>query len=857
MLIININNKIILFYLLSNNFINKIINAINNDFLKYDEDFLSYYVNFLKSISLKIDLTTLPFFFLNQINSFPLLEIALSLYNHQDKMIQSVIKNIVLIILKLKYQPLIDYLCGLPSLTYFSFICCRIKDLLILISKESNYEQYKTLQEDIVDEVLFIQDIFCLKIDKINHIMVNSLFSYCILPYVLNIKFDKIKLEIKLYFLNVLFISIQDESFLNILLSILFFPSLTIEINNMIKNNVVEPDNYFYNWSDKNNTIQLSSQSFSNYIKYNFNSKTLKYIFSMKDEKFPEISTLIEKFKSKSIDNNENATKEIINEILNYFSSQEKKNIFDYKEHLSIGTGINCLLNENHLQDINDRCFTKIMEKFFIIYFDKSLELKSKLIDNDIKIYIFSLININQRNNNILFLICLLLRNLLKKNNDNISKFLEKNARIISGNNMSEDEINDVIKINNDNKTLNSILINDQFQEVEEDEDEDEDYEKKIENMEKKKIISEKENEKIKKSIFINNSKNIQAFDNKFFDNIEKNISEKSNNYYYYYNTNLIEILCDLLNIKNNLNPIIFKCYTDIILSFITKKKDNKTILFCSPVIKSKIGAIYIDFKNCIINNYKNNKNFHLYAYSKFRNQYAIFLSLLNFDYDNIIKEGFIILNKNLLNYNVENTNDPFIESIIIGKNYKTEEEKEKEKLNNIIINFFIIHDLYYIISNDKNEDIEKDLLVNNYSLKFDELAINQQYFLCDLKSDIKYFPCKCKINKNNKVSNNYLDSILLLYENNLYIGNSSSNPNYTRIIDKYSISNCSVDNHSTNNVDLYIIEDDNSSYIEISLIFADYQLVEKIIKIMNEEIKLSRQREKQKFKEFLHKLKK
>ena len=90
MLIININNKIILFYLLSNNFINKIINAINNDFLKYDDDFLSYYINFLKSISLKIDLTTLPFFFLNQTNSFPLLEIALSLYNHQDKMVQSV-----------------------------------------------------------------------------------------------------------------------------------------------------------------------------------------------------------------------------------------------------------------------------------------------------------------------------------------------------------------------------------------------------------------------------------------------------------------------------------------------------------------------------------------------------------------------------------------------------------------------------------------------------------------------------------------------------------------------------------------------------------------------------------------------
>ena len=85
-----------LYYLLSNNFINKIINAINTDFIINDDDFLSFYVNFLKSISLKLDLTTLHFFFLNQTNNFPLLEISLSLYNHQDKMIQSVVKNILL-----------------------------------------------------------------------------------------------------------------------------------------------------------------------------------------------------------------------------------------------------------------------------------------------------------------------------------------------------------------------------------------------------------------------------------------------------------------------------------------------------------------------------------------------------------------------------------------------------------------------------------------------------------------------------------------------------------------------------------------------------------------------------------------
>ena len=782
-------------------------------------------------------------------------------------MIQSVIKNILLIILKLKYEPLIEYMCGLPSLAYFSFISCRIKDILLLISKENNYEQYKNYQEDIVDEILFIQDIFCLKIDKINHILINSLFNYCILPYVVNINYDEIKLDIKLYFINVLFNSIQDESFLNILFTILFFPSLITEMNTFIKNPAIPPDNYFYNWSEQNNNIQLSSQNIYNYIKYNFNKKTIKYIFSLKNSKFPEFSIILEKYKNKPVDKDEIVQKEIINEILNNFSSEEKNKIYDFQKNLSIGTGVNCLLNEKHEKekDICDKCFKNIIEKFYVIFLDKSLELRNKLIDNNIKSYLFSLISI-KNNNKIILMICLLIRNILIKNNDKISEILQKSAKIINGNNISDREINYIMNINKNNNILNSILINEQFHEIEDDDDdEEEDYNKRIENNEKKKLITEEENEKLKKSIIFSNNSN-QTYDKQYFDNAEKiiynndqnqikNNTESDNPNLYYLNTNLIEQFIDLLNIKNNLNPVIFKCITDIILSLISKKKENNIIIiFCSSIIKTKVEKIYTDFKNYIINNYKNNQNFHLYAYNKFKNQYATFLSLMNYDYDNLIKEGYLILNKNLLNFNFENTNkDIFLENIIFGK----KGENKNDIINNNIINFYLIHDLYYIISNESNNNIENDLFINNYSLKFDELVINKQYFLYDLNSKIKYFPCKCKINKNHNISNNYFDSTLLLYENNIYVGNSSSNPNYTRIIDKYSISNCSLDKNSQNSVELYIIDnDDTSNYFEINLIFSDYQMAEKIINIVNEEIKLSRQNEKKKFKEFLHKLK-
>lgn len=96
-LILNTTNTTTLYYIFSNNFINQIV---TNEYEKYDDDFLSYYVNFLKSLSLKIDNTTIQFFFQKQYYSFPLLESSLKLYNHSDPMIKNTVRNILLTILK-------------------------------------------------------------------------------------------------------------------------------------------------------------------------------------------------------------------------------------------------------------------------------------------------------------------------------------------------------------------------------------------------------------------------------------------------------------------------------------------------------------------------------------------------------------------------------------------------------------------------------------------------------------------------------------------------------------------------------------------------------------------------------------
>jgi len=96
LLILNVKNAMILFYIFSNNFINHII---SNDYDYCDDDFAFYYVNFMKSLSQKIDLNTIQFFFQKDYD-FPLLQNALKFYNYDDPMIKNTVRNLFLTILK-------------------------------------------------------------------------------------------------------------------------------------------------------------------------------------------------------------------------------------------------------------------------------------------------------------------------------------------------------------------------------------------------------------------------------------------------------------------------------------------------------------------------------------------------------------------------------------------------------------------------------------------------------------------------------------------------------------------------------------------------------------------------------------
>ena len=173
-LMINMKDKMSLYYLCSGNCLNKIM---SKDYNNYDEEYLTYYINFLKSLSLRLDETTIQLFYIENLNSFALVENALQFYNHEDSMVRSVVRNIILNVLKVKNPVIENYFGKLPSIAYFADIALHLRDVCYKINEEINNNNVNNILywfDDLVDETLFIDDLLNLNLTKINYILINN-----------------------------------------------------------------------------------------------------------------------------------------------------------------------------------------------------------------------------------------------------------------------------------------------------------------------------------------------------------------------------------------------------------------------------------------------------------------------------------------------------------------------------------------------------------------------------------------------------------------------------------------------------------------------------------------------------------
>ena len=447
----NLSDKHINYFIFNCDFINQHIYSLNESI---NPDYLYYYISFVKSLILKINTRTIEYFYHARTYSFPLLCNCLKFYNHPDSMISNTARNIFLVILKIKHQPCIDYICTLPMLTYFIFLSCRLRDEIRTLNKKlikRQEEDCAILMEDIINDIMYIEDIFSINIEKVNYILINCIFHYLIIPVICNsivnnsdldenfgfrasavterpasfsffgyynnnnanntkenhpLKKYLISAELTLYILNIFMKYIKNETFINLLLSLIFLPDIHIKIINKLKEPLKDLENYQGDYNDKGK----KKITFEKYVIQNFCPPFIRGQISNQIKLFSEFDKiekkLIEKCKINKIryDLNEPIPYGFLMEILySYFSYRGLRECREYHEIVSESTGIQCGLTYHK----DRKSFIYLMNKNlrYIKNNSSSLEEKNyqKYVDNEIY---RSFINLYKDCNDSFLLLC-------------------------------------------------------------------------------------------------------------------------------------------------------------------------------------------------------------------------------------------------------------------------------------------------------------------------------------------------------------------------------------------------------------------------------------------------------------------
>ena len=721
-LMINIKSTTYLYYFFSKNLLNRII---NKDYTKYDEEFLSYYINFLKSLSLRLDEVSVQLFYDEKKNSFPIIENVIKLYNHRDSMIRNVVRNIILNILKIKGVNLQEHFTELPSVSYLANLACHLRDICIKINNDvenKNCNNLQYLYDDLIDEATYIDDLLNLNLNKINYIIINCMFYYFILPVIcgaLSETTNKISKKVAVFLIIFFFINMKNEAFKNCLFSLLFFEQLSQDLDYLLTY-PQEKANYSFHPNNE------KEPSFIQYISENYSSKFLltiiqkdNIIYNKYKNNYPQLGTILQKCNGmyQKLMNKELLfidVKEKIEMILNSFFNEEESNFMSqYHLNLSMSTGLGVgQYSKENTGEMYDICFLCYINPIFVDLkgtqrTDNSSYLNYK--KNGIKEGLYNIIEkINDKDEDMILLINLLLF-VVQQEDTNISSNLLRHVglenirqKIIVKESLTKKKLNHFTnKKQNDGSLLSELCLNNNNFNY---------------NNEYFQIIKDHKN-KLTNSITmpLNLSKLllIQHNDN------NNNSQEISNKFLLPFIYRLI--LLNIINLSFNKNN-----------SFELKKESNSFDLIIKNV--ENIYKIILESINSMI---KENGNYRDIGYKIFYKKWKYYNEKIN------NKETLELIKDYIMN-------TTFI--LLPEEHEKNEEEKyfseiwrkESNIPNNIFENnlllFMMIHDLreMLLINNGffKNLNVES-LIKNKFPLQNNEseLNINNTYELQKLKT--------------------------------------------------------------------------------------------------------------------------
>ena len=553
LLIPSLQDKKILFYFFSHDYMNQIILNVSSSIEERDLDFLSYYINFLKTIANKLDTSTLSLFFHKENNNFPILDEASGFFKFQDVMIKNTARNIFLSLIKLKYEPMIQYICDIPRICDLILLADHIKSYIIFMTNInitinnkniSDVElRIKEVEESLIEDILFMQDILSVGIQKINYILINCFFSIP-LQYLFNCIITHNKVNIAIYILNLILKNIKNETINNLISFVLYSSKIHVKINENIAN---QDSQEIYNLLYLNKFISHKSTFFNiifeEYIVLVFNQNFLKSIRYIKedDKTFQEMKDIANYIRGTSVDinNDINIGVKVISQTLKQGNKLQKviKKMEAYHSLISRYTGINIGISYN---DANFSFLKIIYDNLLIYYndnnFDKNIFMQENIIKKE---FIFFIDYKNPFENQFLYLNQLML--ILQIINSNkisseLKKFLCLNKHIDE----EDNEINNIKDLeepkdnlrngkNNVKEIINENNINNEFTNNIKDENTlIHNNSRNKENNSDTRFLSEKNRNNIIKDFF-------GLPDNKIFDN-----NLKMNNGLYEENNNII-----------------------------------------------------------------------------------------------------------------------------------------------------------------------------------------------------------------------------------------------------------------------------------------------------------------------------
>lgn len=405
-LIPSLKNDKIIFYLFSNNYMNQIILNIVYNKENNDVDYLSFYINFLKTLANRLDINSFSLFFNSSHNKFPLLdEIIIFLTYDDDVMIKNTSRNIFLSLLKLNYGPFIEYICDLPTITLFLLFSenlkKQIKDLCqknenkinIINDYNSKISEIGEKEEMLIDDISFIQDILSINIPKINYLLINTIF-YIPLSYLFNNILTRQNADISFYILRLFLENLENEEIKNIIIFILYCSHIQIKIIEIVANEettsilkLLDQNKYIFHCNMKNNKNN-NKLSFDDYIILNYSKKFLSSLRYIKetDNTYEEL-----KYISKELNYNENTDNDIYLSINILNKKVDRINIVikqikNYHDFISKATGISCGVSSS------SECFLKIIYNNLISYkennINKNIYLQENIFKNECTYYI-------------------------------------------------------------------------------------------------------------------------------------------------------------------------------------------------------------------------------------------------------------------------------------------------------------------------------------------------------------------------------------------------------------------------------------------------------------------------------------